>query len=69
MNPILKMKSLWKWRQDSSAEPVLRLQPSKVKTLLLQHYALHKFHEINGLVFMFENTRDQITSVRRSKRE
>ena len=41
-----------------------RRQQLKVKMLLLQHCALHKYHVIDG-----QNTRGQITSDRRSKRE
>ena len=40
-----------------------RRQRSTVKTLLFQHCALRKFHVTDG-----QNTRDQITSDRRSKR-
>lgn len=40
-----------------------RRQGSNFKTLLRQHYALHEFHVTNG-----QNTRDEITSDRRSKR-
>ena len=41
-----------------------RRQQLKVKTLLLQHCALHKYNMIDG-----QNTRDQITNDRRSKHE
>ena len=40
-----------------------RREGSNFKTLLCQHYALHEFHLTNG-----QNTSDQITSDRRSKR-
>ena len=40
-----------------------RRQGSNFKTLLRQHYTLHEFHVTNG-----QNTHDQITSDRRSKR-
>ena len=40
-----------------------RRQESNFKTLLRQHCALHEFHMTNG-----QNTLDQITSDRRSKR-
>ena len=51
--------------QDILAAPSSnqRLRSAKVKALLLQRCALRKFHVTDG-----QNTRDQITSDRRSKR-
>ena len=46
----------------------VRRQWLKVKTLLFQRCALRKFHVTDGQKAVWSNSRDQITSNRRSKR-